>query len=171
MANETLLSALCSVWYVFNYNIYDVRTSRCIIQLGEPSGTCRLTITSNKESPKYRCPGCDARTCSLPCYKRHRQRTLCSGKRDPTKYVKRNELATPAGIDHDFNFITGVERGLDRLERDRTERGLGTPANVRTASRKTEAIDRQSAAAGITVIRAPKGLSRRRDNKTRVSNR
>ncbi|PSN59788.1 hypothetical protein BS50DRAFT_614455 [Corynespora cassiicola Philippines] len=114
MADETLLSGLCSI--------------------------CNTTKF------KYRCPGCDARTCSLPCYKRHQQWAQCSGKRDPTKFVKKSQLATPAGIDHDFNFLTGVERGLEKAEHT------------------------HYAAAGVEVIRAPKGLSRQKENKTRRSN-
>ncbi|KAF2790210.1 hypothetical protein K505DRAFT_83559 [Melanomma pulvis-pyrius CBS 109.77] len=141
--DETLLSSLCSI--------------------------CNTTKS------KYRCPGCAARTCSLPCYKRHQQRALCTGKRDPTKYVKKSQLATPAGIDHDFNFITGIERKLEKAERDVNERGLGAASEVRDRPRKGQLkgqlSDRDFEAAGVKVIRAPKGLSRQRDNKTHRSGR
>lgn len=32
---------------------------------------------------KYRCPCCSILTCSLPCVKSHKQRTNCTGKKDP----------------------------------------------------------------------------------------
>ena len=36
---------------------------------------------------KYTCPGCARRTCSLPCSKRHKAESGCTGKRDRLKYV------------------------------------------------------------------------------------
>jgi hypothetical protein len=132
----------------------------------------RLTCTSNTAKPKYRCPGCSSRTCSLPCYKRHQQRSQCTGKRDPTKYVKKSHLATPAGLDHDFNFLTSIERGLEKAERKVNGEGLGAlPPEVRKAARKREVSDRQYAAVGVTVIRAPKGLSRERENGTYLNSK
>jgi hypothetical protein len=106
---------------------------------------------SNTASFKYRCPGCSARTCSLPCYKRHQQWAQCNGKRDPAKFVKKSQLATPAGIDHDYNFLTSIERGLEKARR---------------AAKGRQASDQHFAVAGVAVIRAPKGLSRQKDNKT-----
>lgn len=122
---------------------------------------------SNVNKSKYRCPGCSARTCSLPCYKRHQQWAQCNGKRDPTKYVKKSQLATPAGIDHDFNFLSGIERDLDRAEKAVDEK-LQSQATS-TPLQQTQSLDRQLAAVGIHVIRAPKGLSRQRENKTHRS--
>ncbi|MBR8638204.1 zinc finger HIT domain-containing protein, partial [Campylobacter coli] len=53
-------------------------------------------------APKYKFPRCDLRTCSLPCIKRHKARSDCSGVRDATAYVPRKKLATAAGVDHDY---------------------------------------------------------------------
>ncbi|KAF2189472.1 hypothetical protein K469DRAFT_658334 [Zopfia rhizophila CBS 207.26] len=125
-----------------------------------------LCSICNNNKSKYRCPGCAARTCSLPCYKRHQQWVQCTGKRDPTKYVKKSQLATPAGVDHDFNFITSIERGLDRAERDVNARGLAATNEVRTRPRKGQVTDRHFEAVGVKVIRAPKGLSRQKENTT-----
>jgi len=125
--------------------------------------------TSNITRSKYRCPGCDARTCSLECYKRHQSRALCTGKRDPAKFIKKSQLVTPAGIDHDFNFITSVERGLERAEREVNGRGLGAAPEVRKEARRGEVSARDFSAAGVTVVRAPKGLSRQKENKTHRS--
>ncbi|KAJ4354415.1 Box C/D snoRNA accumulation [Didymosphaeria variabile] len=115
---------------------------------------------------KYRCPGCSARTCSLPCYKRHQQWAQCDGKRDPTKFVKKSQLATPAGIDHDYNFLTGIERGLEKAEKQLEDPGLGSNPDPRRDAKGRQPTDQHFAGAGVTVIRAPKGLSRQKDNKT-----
>ncbi|KAF2661274.1 hypothetical protein K491DRAFT_748221 [Lophiostoma macrostomum CBS 122681] len=137
--------------------------------MAEPLLSDLCSICTTKE-PKYRCPGCAARTCSLPCYKRHQQRAQCSGKRDPTRYVKKSQLATPAGIDHDFNFLTSVERSLEKAERHVNDSGLSSASSdVRKGLRRSEVNDGHFAAAGVTVVRAPKGLSRHKDNNTHRS--
>ncbi|KAF2735508.1 hypothetical protein EJ04DRAFT_195988 [Polyplosphaeria fusca] len=129
-----------------------------------------LCSVCNNATSKYRCPGCGTRTCSLPCYKRHQTRAQCTGKRDPTKFVKKSSLATPAGIDHDFNYLTSIEREVEKAGRQIEDRGLGPPP-PRTGPRKGEISDAQFEAIGVHVIRAPKGLSRQRENKTRRSGR
>jgi hypothetical protein len=121
---------------------------------------------SNTTKFKYRCPGCDARTCSLPCYKRHQQWVQCDGKRDPTKFVKKSDLVTPAGIDHDFNFLTGIERGVEKAERNVEKTAASTVSDPRQGAHSRSATDYQLAATGVSVIRAPKGLSRQKENKT-----
>lgn len=120
----------------------------------------------------YRCPRCSTRTCSLPCYKRHQQRAQCSGQRDPTAFVKRSDLATPAGIDRDYNFLVGIERALERGERDAQDGRLlaGDSSNHSKAQEKAHLATRIQAA-GVMVEYAPLGMSRQQINKTRLSNR
>ncbi|KAJ4296756.1 Box C/D snoRNA accumulation [Kalmusia sp. IMI 367209] len=145
MADDALLSDLCSICTLLTKN------------------------TSNTAKFKYRCPGCSARTCSLPCYKRHQQWAQCNGKRDPTKYVKKSQLSTPSGIDHDYNFLTSIERSLERAERQVEDRGLGSLSGPRRDAQIRQPADQHYAAAGVTVVRAPKGLSRQKENKTHRS--
>lgn len=108
------------------------------------------------------------KTCSLPCYKRHQQRASCNGKRDPTAYVKRDQLATAAGIDHDFNFLSGVERVFDKADKDRQIRGIAE-ADQSTKKRWNDngALQRYLRQNNILVDRAPVGMSRQKANKTR----
>jgi hypothetical protein len=80
--------------------------------------------------------------------------------------VKKSLLATPAGIDHDYNFLTGIERGLDKAERQLQGKGLGTVPDSRRDTKGRQTSDQHFAVAGVAVIRAPKGLSRQKDNKT-----
>ncbi|KAF2267094.1 hypothetical protein CC78DRAFT_542034 [Lojkania enalia] len=130
-----------------------------------------LCSICNDAKFKYCCPGCSARTCSLQCYKKHQNWAQCSGKRDPTRFIKKSQLATPAGVDHDFNFLTSIERGMERAESDLIERGIAGTGAVQKGWRKGEIIDRRLDAIGVSVIRAPEGLSRHKENKTRKTKR
>ncbi|MCJ1404449.1 hypothetical protein MMC11_007674 [Xylographa trunciseda] len=121
--------------------------------------------------PKYRCPRCSARTCSLACSKRHKQWAQCSGVRNPAAYLKRHELATPKYFDQDYNFIAGIERTLETAERDVTARGVQLyetrPANKRDGPMKGEVNLRQALEkSGVVVERAPVGMKRNLQNKT-----
>lgn len=76
-------------------------------------------------TPKYTCPGCNSHTCSLACNKKHKSWANCSGKRDPTAYMPASKLKTPAGVDHDYNFLSAIERERARNQREVVdERGL-----------------------------------------------
>jgi hypothetical protein len=133
----------------------------------------KLTSTSNTNKHKYRCPGCSARTCSLPCYKRHQQWAQCSGQRDPTKFVKKSELVTPAGVDHDFNFLSGIERNLEKAEKKVAGATSAGPPPEGQSIRERAGVPytRLAAAAGVTIIQAPKGLSRQNENKSHLSSK
>ncbi|KAF2162661.1 hypothetical protein M409DRAFT_26899 [Zasmidium cellare ATCC 36951] len=127
------------------------------------------------EKPKYRCPRCKTGTCSLPCYKRHQQRASCNGQRDPAEYLKKSQLATPEGIDRDFNYLKGVERDMDNAHRDTRDRGIGSSQPVtRTAYRGNNPegkLQRYLGKNRITIARAPKGMSRQKSNQTRSTKR
>ncbi|KAI0455071.1 hypothetical protein F5B21DRAFT_212859 [Xylaria acuta] len=84
--------------------------------MADPLLTSLCTICRIQE-PKYRCPRCGARTCSLSCVKKHKTWSSCNGERDPTVFVTLDKLKTDAGIDHDYNFLTKIERSVERAER------------------------------------------------------
>ena len=45
------------------------------------------------ETPhRYTCPGCERKTCSLPCIKKHKEESGCNGKRDRLKFVSLQEF-------------------------------------------------------------------------------
>ncbi|KAL5046340.1 hypothetical protein BDW71DRAFT_65247 [Aspergillus fruticulosus] len=90
----------------------------------EDSLLTNLCAICHIQPPKYRCPRCSTRTCSLPCTRRHKLWSQCSGVRDPAAYLRRAELATESAFDRDFNFITSIERGLERANRDAENRGV-----------------------------------------------
>ncbi|KAL2116464.1 hypothetical protein VTJ04DRAFT_8632 [Mycothermus thermophilus] len=75
----------------------------------------------HSKPPKYKCPRCGARTCSLPCVQKHKARADCNGKRNPAAFIPLNRLKTDAGIDHDYNFLTSIERARQLAEKDVVE--------------------------------------------------
>jgi len=76
-----------------------------------------LCTTCHHHAPRYTCPRCGARSCSLPCVRRHKTRAACSGIRDVTAFVPRAQLRTPKFVDHDYNFLTAIERARERAAR------------------------------------------------------
>ncbi|CAL5870875.1 uncharacterized protein PFLUO_LOCUS5116 [Penicillium psychrofluorescens] len=143
--------------------------------------------------PKYRCPRCATRTCSLPCTRRHKLWSQCSGVRDPAAYLRRNELATESAFDRDFNFITGIERTLERAGRETENRGIELPRGHLGDQAETDGAPgaedaapggkrkhphqglvkgeagflRGAEAGGVNVVRAPRGMTRNRQNASR----
>lgn len=178
--SDALLSDLCSIWYAHEQSITPVyfwNLTRCPYSHANP--------------PKYRCPRCSTRTCSLPCTRRHKLWSQCSGVRDPAAYLKRNELNTESAFDRDFNFITGIERTLERAEREVDNRGIDLAGGAQaddgsseglqhpTAGRKRKhpnqglakgeaAFLRGTETAAVKVLRAPKGMSRNKQNGSRL---
>ena len=130
-------------------------------------------LYSHGKKPKYRCPRCKTQTCSLPCYKRHQQRAACSGKRNPAAYVKKNDLATPAGVDQDYNYLKGVERSIEDAAKASYVREDGVesrPGRLAAASRQPNSLlakylERKL----ITVKHAPAGMTRQKTNQTRYT--
>ena len=53
-----------------------------------------------------------ARTCSLDCSRRHKARSMCSGVRDPAKYLRLEQLKTPEAFKNDFDLISSLERSM-----------------------------------------------------------
>lgn len=116
---------------------------------------------------KYTCPRCSTHTCSLACVRKHKQWAQCSGLRDPAEYRKRAELATASSIDKDFNFIAGVERTLSRAEATNSDKGIDlAPARSAKYADHRPRLEIEIESRGVKVVRAPKGLSRSRNNKT-----
>lgn len=110
--------------------------------------------------------------------------------RDPAAYLKRSELATPSAFDRDFNFISGIERSLERADRDAENRGIefprGAAAETADAEEAPEAhaghkrkyhgqglvkgeagFLRGAEAGAVKVMRAPRGMTRNKQNTSR----
>ncbi|KAG8527714.1 uncharacterized protein KY384_007868 [Bacidia gigantensis] len=114
---------------------------------------------------------CKILTCSLPCVKRHKLWAQCSGVRDPAAYIKHSNLVTPAGIDHDYNYLTSIEREFDKAEREASVRGiiLDEPSDQkRSGPAKGEVpLNATLERSEIIVAKAPKGMHRSKTNRTK----
>ncbi|XXG97807.1 Carbon-nitrogen hydrolase [Hypoxylon texense] len=158
--------------------------------MADPLLTSLCTIC-HIQSPKYRCPRCGTRTCSLTCVTKHKKWSSCNGERDPTIYIPREKLKTDAGIDHDYNFLTKIERSVERAEKIlREERDIlpeesvtsRPPPNKRARLHKGQSRgrvtfeensrkwDRSSIQRmrqlGIHVSSVPYGMARAKENKS-----
>ncbi|KAK0704807.1 hypothetical protein B0H67DRAFT_498525 [Lasiosphaeris hirsuta] len=93
-----------------------------------------LCTICHSELPKYKCPRCGVRTCSTSCVQKHKARADCDGIRNPRAFVPISQLRTASGVDHDFNFISSIERARERAEKDLIEiRNLLSVKELRTA--------------------------------------
>jgi hypothetical protein len=138
--------------------------------MGESADTLlsELCAICHTNPLKYRCPRCSVQTCSLACVKRHKLWSQCSGIRNPAAYRKRSELATPASVDQDYNFITSIERSLARADDEVAERGIDLATDGRRKFVKGQARSNiEIANSGAIVLKAPEGMSRNKQNKTR----
>ncbi|KAH7155047.1 hypothetical protein B0J13DRAFT_544605 [Dactylonectria estremocensis] len=152
-------------------------------------------------APKYKCPRCDIRTCSLACIKKHKAWSECTGERDATAYVRSSKLRTPAGIDHDYNFLHGIEMSVERSEKQLVnERALIQEEELRPITvqevkwkpgrdgrkrkvlvtrvlkeSKGRAFERLLAQRlkklNINIVCAPTGMARQKDNHTTLNRR
>ena len=137
-------------------------------------------------APKYTCPRCSIQTCSLPCTRRHKLWSECCGVRDPTAFKPKSQLATPSGVDHDYNFLHSIEHKIERSEKRIVEdRGLVERGELAAARRDQnpdewrvkmqkrkrnnpgqEPIERSLKMMRTTVELAPKGMKRSGENAT-----
>ncbi|KAI5363094.1 putative Zinc finger, HIT-type [Septoria linicola] len=129
-----------------------------------------------ENKPKYRCPRCQTKTCSLPCTQKHKQRAACNGVRNPAEYLKRSQLATPVGIDRDYNYLKSIERSIDVAGRDCEERGVDVVERAATkplarARHPESALRKYLTENRIDMRGAPTGMSRQRANQTRSTKR
>ncbi|KAL9609271.1 MAG: hypothetical protein Q9167_005940 [Letrouitia subvulpina] len=94
--------------------------------------------------------------------------------------MKRADLATPRGIDHDYNYLTSLERQLDNAERDAGERGIVLENETsRKRSWRERGLKRPPKGeipleaaikrCRVVIDRAPDGMSRHKQNQTHWS--
>jgi len=136
------------------------------------------------DPPKYTCPRCSAQTCSLRCAKRHKIWASCNGVRDPTVFKPISEVATASGIDHDYNFLHGIETRIQRSEKVLIEDlGIVKAEELERARKGVDEqefqdrhgddhvrgevqVDRTLKEKNIKVVKAPRGMRRNKENTT-----
>jgi hypothetical protein len=78
-----------------------------------------------KAEPKYRCPGCSRRTCSLECVKQHKSTFACSGARARSKFAASvrefndNTILSDYYLMEDAARLVGVSGRVGRAEKRR----------------------------------------------------
>ncbi|CAA21059.1 snoRNA biogenesis protein Bcd1 [Schizosaccharomyces pombe] len=116
-----------------------------------------ICSTCQKNASKYRCPRCDSRFCCLECNLEHKRLTKCSGERDPATFVPKSKLVNH--LNSDFNFLSGVERLINRKEN-------GSHQVSNRAERNRLQLKRSLERAGINIKFAPPSNKKRRLNRT-----
>lgn len=160
-----------------------------------------LCSICHASAPKYKCPRCSIRTCSVPCIRKHKAWSECSGERDPTKYVPPAQLRTVAGINHDYNFLQGLGMSMERAERVLVrDRGIVREADLRPKAeaqsiyktgrdgrKRRVMVPRESGQAkgrtferllahrlrqlNVHIVCAPAGMARQKENNTTFNRR
>ncbi len=86
-------------------------------------------------------------------------------------YRKRHQLATPSSLDQDFNFITRVERTIQRAGDEAQERGIPLSEDSRKRVKGEGRRDAEIQQRAAIVLKAPAGMSRALQNKSKWDNR
>lgn len=71
------------------------------------------------DAPKYICPSCGVRTCSLNCVKRHKRQTECTGERDQSRFIPKEKLTKDEhNVNRDYNFLLNLGRKIEVSKQD-----------------------------------------------------
>jgi len=148
----------------------------CANASDKASQTKNCEICENKV-PKYTCPGCGTKTCSLGCVKSHKESSGCNGKRKRTEFVDIKSF-NDQHLRSDLRFLEDVNREADNAKRRLTSVGAnrgGRSENARNVGEKArrdaarlpqrvEEFIQQAANRGTRVLIMPQGMSRRAAN-------
>lgn len=113
---------------------------------------------------RYTCPGCAARTCSVPCAKAHKSATGCSGVRNPAGYVPMNAYSY-GSLMSDYTFLEDLGRKSDGVKA-----GHGDETRGQKARDRERVLRNELAKAGFGAVRwLPPGMEAKRQNQTRFN--
>jgi len=97
-------------------------------------GDCQIC---HRNQIKYTCPACSTRTCSLDCYKIHKERDSCTGKVDTTKFIQKLELTeNPTHLNRDYNYLVNVGRSIHLSKEDIREKAKNILKRARQDNRQ-----------------------------------
>jgi hypothetical protein len=77
------------------------------------STKCEICLNNDH---KYKCPRCSMKTCSLACCKTHKSNTGCTGERDKTKFIAKEEFDEQALLS-DYKYLEEQTRLIDAYQR------------------------------------------------------
>ncbi|XP_060074723.1 box C/D snoRNA protein 1-like [Ylistrum balloti] len=107
---------------------------------------------------KYKCPGCMAQTCSLPCVKRHKADKGCNGQRKKTEFVAIKEYSD-RNLLNDYRFLEETNRKVDSTQRDPLKQRSNKPNFLVT-------LVKEARKRGIKLKIMPYPMARRKHNLT-----
>jgi len=122
---------------------------------------CYVCLSKN---PRYKCPGCQNRTCSLQCVQQHKKELNCSGKRDPTEFVFKKTMNNRLLL-RDYRFLEDAGRktfAWERILRDYSPDAHKTSPYYEGR----EALTRYAISKGFVIWQQPAGFSRSSINRT-----
>ncbi|EGW32950.1 uncharacterized protein SPAPADRAFT_60289 [Spathaspora passalidarum NRRL Y-27907] len=144
----------------------------------------QLCSICHVNQPKYTCPACNTRTCSLACVKRHKTQAQCTGVHDPTQYIPRTEFAQ-SDLNRDYNFLNKVDRSIqlgkgDVLSSAKNVFKRSTGAATQRQFKRFKGGDKREELVGkmfpdpktsikrknTLVVHLPPGMARSNQNKT-----
>lgn len=88
-----------------------------------------------KMQSKYKCPRCSLKTCSLDCCRKHKEDSGCSGQRDKTKFISKEQF-NESSLMNDYRFLEEQSRVIDAYQRA-SELGEEHILNGKTLSSNT----------------------------------
>ncbi|XP_066529439.1 box C/D snoRNA protein 1 [Hoplias malabaricus] len=109
------------------------------------------------DEAKYRCPSCLRSSCSLPCVKKHKLESSCTGVRDRTAFVRLSQFSD-INLLSDYRYLEETARVADRPNRDTL---LRTHPHH---SSSVKLLRRNATAAKVDLKILPKSFSRRKEN-------
>ncbi|KAG7890093.1 hypothetical protein KL936_002767 [Ogataea polymorpha] len=132
-------------------------------------------FTCKKAKFKYRCPKCGYRSCSLVCYKEHKNITGCSGNSDLTSnfvsYKTKDQLSSK-DVQRDYNLLLRISR---KVELGKQEARCSKLLN-RNSKHLNDRKKRQRSLfrpfsyyankSGVHIIELPEGMLRKRLNRS-----
>lgn len=122
---------------------------------------CYVCLSKN---PRYKCPGCQNRTCSLQCVQQHKKELNCSGKRDPTEFVFKKTMNNRLLL-RDYRFLEDAGRktfAWERILRDYSPDAQKSSPYYEGR----EALTRYAISKGFVIWQQPAGFSRSSINRT-----
>ena len=117
---------------------------------------------------KYKCPRCSLRTCSLDCCRRHKTAMNCSGERDRTKFVNKNEFDETQLL-QDYKFLEENNLLVDTFQRNNIQQ-VEQQQQQRQHSASSENLRKfLHKSFGINLQVMPAESTRHKFNKTRFN--
>ncbi|XP_077573207.1 box C/D snoRNA protein 1 [Stigmatopora nigra] len=110
------------------------------------------------EEAKYNCPACLKRSCSLPCVKKHKEKSRCSGVRNKTAFLKVSHMDEMALLS-DYRFLEDTGRIAGCAQRDNL---ISIPYKTNQAKKLTV----KARMMNITLKTLPSTFTRRKENST-----